>query len=105
MLRTFRQLDVRMVVGRAREDLVVDVLDVALEDIVMGKLEVAEAQAPHGNHYRSKFDRAVSSATVALSAVQSRHVGVRPNKAGTADRANVRLAQADIDRELRRVHF
>ena len=94
-----------MVVGRAREDIVVDVLDVPLEDIAMGKVEVAEAQALHGNHYRFKLDGAVSSATVALSAVQLGHVGVRPTRAGTADRANVRLAQADIDREPRRVHF
>ena len=80
--RPLRQLDVRMVVGRAREDLVLYILDVPLENIVMGKLEVAEAQAPHGSHYRSRFRQgkmptvAVSSATVPLSAVQLGHVGV-----------------------------
>lgn len=42
-----------MVVGRAREDFVIYVLDVPLEDIVMGKVEVTKTQALHGNHSHS----------------------------------------------------
>jgi hypothetical protein len=43
-----------MVVDSPEEDLIVDVLNVSIEDIVMGEVEIAELQPPHGCHRRSQ---------------------------------------------------